>query len=227
MVAWLLARTPSGAPVLPLHVGDVPLTRIPREGLPASIRTLVSNPKRAEVLIDALLGDVPLRNGVPTYTPGLRRDRWPVLIKSDQHGKGAKLVGKAYWELEVAYARDIEGETNQQVAEMLGLVDHLHAGNNRSKNADLWATSGRRLLAALGAWPWTHAPHGRLSRKWRSDKGLYEAFEQWRRRAFVDAQLALEAARTGDLGFPKVADFEAARRLYEHGLAASCPATAR
>jgi hypothetical protein len=196
--------------------------------------------RQKDVLVDALFSQAAVSRDVPRYVPGLRVERWPVLLKSREHKRGFKEAGKPYWELEAAFLRDLEGSSSGDVADVLELTDHLsseklprrpglrpiYAPNEsrRSRSADRYVTEGRKLFAALGAWPWAHAEKGRRFRPptdWRDRETFQRPFWDWHHRACVDALLAWEAARTGELGFPKVADFEAARHLYKHGLAAS------
>lgn len=39
---------------------------------------------------------------------------------------------------------------------------------------------GRRVLSALGAWPWTCEPNGALTRDWWTDDRVVEALDRWR-----------------------------------------------
>jgi hypothetical protein len=39
---------------------------------------------------------------------------------------------------------------------------------------------GRRVLGALGAWPWTCEPDGALHNNWWTDKRIVEALDRWR-----------------------------------------------
>lgn len=126
------------------------------------------------------------------------------------------------------------------MVDALELTDHLSAEKlprrpglrpiyapnegRRSRSVARYASAGRKLFAALGAWPWAHAEKEhdyRLPTDWRDRETFQRPFWHWHRRACIDALLAWEAARTGDLGFPKVADLAAARHLYGHGLAVS------
>lgn len=52
--------------------------------------------------------------------------------------------------LAAAALRDIEGLTDEEVAEQLGLS--VTSDSNARKDA----AAGRRMWAALGAWPWTY-----------------------------------------------------------------------
>ncbi|MGI8594538.1 MAG: hypothetical protein ACR2ML_09300 [Solirubrobacteraceae bacterium] len=177
-----------------------------RERLPA---------KRAELLIETLYTATD-RRGLPVHDPYVRRP-WSPLLWKDEQGKGDRLTGKAVWELEVAFLSDLEGESNAELAEELGLTDHEWSASGRSRNVDRWKKKGRALHAALGSWPWTHAHDGRLPSDWRRREEFRAPFFTWHRRAYVDAHLQLEASRTGRTGMPSDSAWVGAQRLYDSG----------
>ncbi|MGI8597504.1 MAG: hypothetical protein ACR2LY_09530 [Thermoleophilaceae bacterium] len=193
-----------------------------RERLPA---------KRAELLVETLCA-VTDRRGLPVHDPYVRRPWSPLLWKGEQTGND-RLTGKSAWTLVVAFLSDLEGMSNAELAVEIGLTDHeirrpirkrsgrfmvnAEPERCRSRGADRWLKEGRALHAVLGSWPWTHAPDGRLPRDWRERDEFRAPFFAWHKRAYVDAQLQLEANRTGRLGIPSVSAWVGAQRLYESG----------
>jgi hypothetical protein len=53
-------------------------------------------------------------------------------------------------------------------------------GSHPERGASKALDNGRRLLCALGAWPWTCEPDGALHRGWWTDTRLVEALDRWR-----------------------------------------------
>lgn len=213
LVAWVVAQMIIGAPVLPLVLCDVPLTQGPTQGLAVVVRERLPKAK-ADALIHALARP-PFTGDLPVYWPDRDLDIDDVLVNRPYRPAGKRKLGLAYWNIEDALLHDLEGLT---IADLAGPATSGAERRALARRTKRHVQRGRELLAALGAWPWVHAEGGKLPRCWRERKDFEEPLIAWRRRAYIQAQLRLEAARSGDLGIPRVASFDGATRLFEEGL---------
>ena len=69
--------------------------------------------------------------------------------------------------------------------------------------ARTYVSAGRKLLGRLGAWPWAHAPGGRLPADWRNLEAFLSPLEDWHareRRRITDALRYSDDAMCGELG---------------------------
>ncbi len=148
---------PDGRPAVPLYCGRVPLVA-------------VADPA-AEAAFEEALGEATDRTAGESV-PRARR------------GQPKRNV---YVAAEVAYMLDVEGrlpftEPANVTAALLpepsrdtvrGYLDPALAITRdegwRSITLRRWRDDGRRVLAAVGGWPWALAPDGRLERSWYRD----------------------------------------------------------
>ena len=187
-----MARMIIGAPVLPILLGDVPLTQPPSRGLATVVRERLPKAK-ADALIHALARP-PFTDDLPAYWPDRDLDIDDVLVNRPYRPAGKRKLGLAYWNIEDAFLHDLEGSTIADLAGPASSGPEQRAFGRRKKRH---VQRGRELLAALGAWPWVHAEGGKLPRGWHEREDFHQPLDAWRRRAYVDAQLRLEAARSG------------------------------
>lgn len=84
-----------------------------------------------------------------------------------------------------AVACDIKGESLSDVSrDLLHLNDHedhsTHGAIAKTpRGAERYRARGRLVLSVLGAWPWAHAPKGRLARDWRTTDGYVQPLRAW------------------------------------------------
>jgi hypothetical protein len=109
-------------------------------------------------------------------------------------------TGRARRDILAAVCADIHSRPLTWVSEtVLGLSDHEEFTKGgkiikEPRKARLYRDRGRAILAALGAWPWTLAPQGKLGRHWRGDRAWMFSLECWAMRAADD--LRTEINRT-------------------------------
>lgn len=104
-----------------------------------------------------------------------------------------------------AVAADLQGyPLNHISGALLRLHDHeiqlrgpqrtpLQDGDPRA--ARRYRQGGRELLAGLGAWPWTHAPHGRLPTGWHRNKAFLDPLWAWHVAAVSELERECALAR--------------------------------
>jgi hypothetical protein len=149
---------------------------------------------------------------VAMLAPGPRRPDglrayWPAEPNVDQTQAWAALkqrdgsLGRA---ILAAVATDLQGHSLNHVSGAL-LQRHDHeipvAGLPLRQDGDARAPrakreTGRALLAVLGAWPWTHAPDGRLSARWHSSADYLDPLRQWHDAALAELERECELARS-------------------------------
>jgi hypothetical protein len=101
-------------------------------------------------------------------------------------------TGRARRDILAAVCADIHGRPLTWVSgTVLGLSDHEEFTKDgkitkEPRKARLYRDRGRAILAALGAWPWTLASHGKLARRWREDRAYMFSLECWAARAADD-----------------------------------------
>ena len=175
LVFWIWRITPFGAPLVPiLHVPHAP-----GPGCVPFIAQSVSVAARPPAWPQGKR-DETIRVAVPA---GLKRPRREQATRPRE--------GHARWRMEAAYFSDLWGEDEKQVADRLDLAVDAGADEHkrapRSRSARRYVGEGRRLLAALGAWPWCMDEHGRLESRWWSRQRYAEALARWHFDAFADA----------------------------------------
>jgi len=126
---------------------------------------------------------------------------------------------------EVAYMIDVEARPLRTDEFGLGSLDYLGTkvpggiaaltvnralGTERAKTVLRWRDDGRRALAALGAWPWTEVPNGRLPRSWRRDPRFVQALRVW---SGLDDEALLALLTPPPVGAPAVGPLPASARL--------------
>jgi hypothetical protein len=67
----------------------------------------------------------------------------------------------------------------------------------------------RPVLAALGAWPWSEFPDGRLPPRWWEQERVVWSLQRWHREAFVATHVALTRSGHALPANPTRADFDA------------------
>lgn len=109
-------------------------------------------------------------------------------------------TGRVRRDLLAAVCVDLHGRPLSWVSgAVLGLTDHeefTKAGkiSKDPRNARRYRDRGRALLALLGVWPWTLAPHGRLMNSWQDERSYMFSLECWASRGIDD--LRGQIART-------------------------------
>ncbi len=119
----------------------------------------------------------------PDWLPAYTSSAWPVEDRQTPTGRRCTLA--RYIAAAVAYdlgAHDL-GEVSVKV---LGLRDHDQRRNSGPPKAVEYRRYGRRLLAGLGAWPWAHAPRGKLLKRWRTDVTFLVPLQVWHERALEE-----------------------------------------
>jgi hypothetical protein len=81
-------------------------------------------------------------------------------------------------------APDPQDPIDFSVSRWIGLKDHLGVSPDRvyaaePEKARKKRSAGRRLLSAIGFWPWTHVERGRLPRDWRSMDDFIAPLADW------------------------------------------------
>jgi hypothetical protein len=101
------------------------------------------------------------------------------------HGRPARAV-------EVAAGHDICGRELAHVASWLGLTDHLPARprgvgtiEGDPRGGRRYLHDGRRILGALGVWPWAHVEDWGRTREWWRDPLVSDALVAWHDRAWT------------------------------------------
>ena len=84
---------------------------------------------------------------------------------------------------EVAVQYDLGGVSNAEIADYLDYVDAEQDYRDRSHSAYRRVRYGRRLLWALGAWPWAVIPDGVLPARWYEIEDFAHALAAWHREA--------------------------------------------
>jgi hypothetical protein len=189
------------------------MTAPPEGGIAAAVVHAIPDYPHQLELVLALLRQPLDHEHVPRHTryrtqPIIDGQRMPPelapLVRDpgrDRH----KLAGRPYWEMEAAWLHDLAGWSTAQVARFLGRADPSVPGQRwkelvegrqgRSRTAERYYTAGRRLLCALGAWPWAHAPDGTLPQAWHRHQQTIAPLAEWHERWWADAARALNAAR--------------------------------
>lgn len=207
--------TPIDAPVVRLYPGDVPQLRRPPQGDVAALTAAGEPQEFAETL--AFLLTRPALELLPKalreqVVPGRRRPRG---------------VGVRYWRMEAAFAMDVEGKESVQVAKDFGLETRLKLKDGSpagkmpvSRHAKAYRQAGRRLLNALGAWPWALADEGRLPQNWHEAPEYRAALAVWHRAAWIAAAERLELSADCAAGRRRYfrSTSSTAEELYEAGL---------
>jgi hypothetical protein len=210
LLSWLAITTPIGAPSLALGVADAPLTRPPAarvtnwgdesrvrvEGLLAVLRDCLGREDVAEATYEQVAPAPRIGRGEQQGTPVYWRDERH-LPRTDL-GRAEKL-GLDLRALGMTVMRDLAGESPASVASMYGRKATLSiTGGSESRAVRRYVNGrGAPLLAALGAWPWTHAESGRLPRGWWTSPTFLEPLAAWHRAAWTDARQRLaDAAQT-------------------------------
>jgi hypothetical protein len=121
-------------------------------------------------------------DGLPAYRPG----GWG----SDRREPAKPVRPNAMVRrVEAAVACDLgDFDMIEVSAKVLGLRDHVRpnlATFGEPRKAREYRKAGRELLARLGAWPWAHAPLGRLPKGWRADAAFIEPLRVWFERAIA------------------------------------------
>lgn len=223
--SWVGAITPRGAAALRCHPYGIwdaieecvmPLTNPRRFDRPPSIDEPADWLRR--VLLTVTLNGKALKPDVVKYlaamlAPGPRRfdglpAYWPADANVNQTQTWAALSqrdGSAGRKILTAVAADLQGHTlNHISAALLRLHDHEiqvpgTAGAVRQdgdpRGARKYLTTGRALLASLGAWPWTHAPKGRLPAKWHSSADYLDPLWSWHDAAIAEVERECHLAR--------------------------------
>lgn len=184
---------------LKAHFPDLALDRIDR------LRRLIAGP-------EARMSD-----GLPTYqrSNSSREEAVEELnyaMKHQKAGADARAIVLAVetdlGANELIPSFEIVGPNGKPVdcsaARWAGLRDHeipLDGRDHQGKQAQFASkpdkaykvrTRGREVLAAVGAWPWTHAPNGKLPRSWQRDQTFLIPLRAW-----VDESLALAEQEFG------------------------------
>ena len=143
-----------------------------------------------------LLAPGPRRgDGLPAYWPAPpnvgQTQAWAALRQRDESPGRAILT---------AVAGDLQGHSLNHIS---GALLQLHDHETRDEDvvrqdgvpvgAGRYRKIGRALLAVLGAWPWAHAPEGRLPAGWHSSADHLNP--QWVWHAAAVAEFQAEAAR--------------------------------
>ena len=96
--------------------------------------------------------------------------------------------------IEVAAEHDISGSELADIATRVGLTDHelplpgqpgTVTGDPRGGRRYL--NEGRRLLGALGVWPWAHVESWSRTRRWWREETVFEALRSWHDKAWMRA----------------------------------------
>jgi hypothetical protein len=209
LVRWLAVVTPAGAAVYWTGAVEIPITKRPRlrllseddlpkylteieraeltQGVPA--RTVgaallcagVSQP-RVRLAMTRMLAPDPLRNdGLPAAWRGQRRgDHIGAMLSLEAFRR----LGRPAQALRAAVERDVVKREAGAVSAGLGLTDHERHSRDGVYGHDArrlraYVTEGRALLNALGAWPWCHAPAGRLPRGWHAQEAFQASLTAW------------------------------------------------
>lgn len=211
-LGWLAMATPPGAPLVKLYCGDAPLIRAPVDGDAAALEAVGERPEFAEALAFLL-----------TRPPVELLPEW--LSKHVVRCHVRHRLGIRYWSMEAAYAADLEARASIELANGLGFDDHRDAWLDKkgerhvtmresSRSVRRYQVTGRRLLHALGAWPWAVVDEGRLPRKWHQAPAFSDAFAAWHRAAWTDTyrRLRSSAAWAGGEWRPWARDHPRAER---------------
>lgn len=104
--------------------------------------------------------------------------------------------------IEVAAEHDISGRALVDLASSLDLTDHQMpipredgTVTGESRGGRRYLSQGRRLLRALGVWPWAHVENWSRTRRWWLDPTVFAALRSWHDKAWMRAaeQLAYNA----------------------------------
>lgn len=222
--SWVAAITPRGAAALRCHPYGVwdaieecvmPLTNASRFDQPPSddepgdwLRRVLTG----ITLNDKALKPDAVENLALMLAPGPRRSDglpayWPAEKNVHQTHAWAAMKqrsGSAGRQILTAVAADLKGQPLSHIsAALLRLHDHeipTHGGGRTRQDGDprgarRYQTAGRALLASLGAWPWTHAPKGRLPAGWHSSSDYLDPLWAWHDAALTDVERECELAR--------------------------------
>lgn len=116
-----------------------------------------------------------------------------------------------------AWIIGVDGQPlDYSVSRLIGLKDHCGyvAGelyDATPGRARKYVSAGRKLLGRLGAWPWAHAPEGRLPQGWRTLEEFLTPLEDWQareRQRITDVLRHSDEARSAEAHFS--ASFSAA-----------------
>ena len=127
------------------------------------------------------------RDGLPASWHGHRRRSHVGAMLSLE---GAPRLGRPAQALRAAVEHDLLGRSPTALSEALGLRDHrlyhkdgrLLSDDGDTRRFREYRSEGRRLLRALGAWPWAHAvPSGRVPRSWWERDEFLAPLECWHR----------------------------------------------
>jgi hypothetical protein len=167
------------------------LARVTRDGRPLK-------PAVIERLVVMLAPGPRRRDGLPAHWPAPnigQTQAWAGMRQRDGS------LGRAVL---TAVAVDLQGHSVTHVsAALLRLHDHEKqpwrkpgrpSQDGYPRGAHRYLANGRSLLAIIGAWPWTHAPAGRLPAGWRYRNDFVEPLRLWHEAAV--AELEHECQRT-------------------------------
>lgn len=94
-----------------------------------------------------------------------------------KHGRPARAI-------EVAAERDIVGTPMLDLSARLDLADDER---DDFRSARRYLREGRRLLAALGVWPWAHVEDWNRTRRWWQSDEVVHTLVRWHDKAWMDA----------------------------------------
>jgi len=127
--------------------------------------------------------------------------------------------------VEIAVEHDIRGHDLRELAERLDLSDHKlvlpgsrQIGEGDPRGGRRYLSRGRRILKALGVWPWAHIDEWRAARPWFERRAVLVELLGWHDAAWTEAaeELALSArARHGapPVGTPTASERQACERF--------------
>lgn len=205
LAQWLHFVTPAGAPVIYADHAPTPLTG---RGVPGRVdvhgrdtrtpRWIIEKLKRCPVKLSAdaarIVGD--LVAYPPFDAAGL--PRYTALFSAGATNDAAhtrRNLGRPARAVSAAAMRDLVGIPLEEIGEKLGLVEVTpqSKGGGVRRTAQ-YTRDGRRMLHALGAWPWAHARAGQLPGDWYCRGTFLVPFSLWHREAWVLAGLAVHGA---------------------------------
>jgi len=176
----------------------------------ALLRAGVEKPRVRLALMKMLAPDPIRRDGLPAAWHGHRHAACASPIGAMMALEDAKRLGRPGVAVRVAMEWDLLDRSPAVLAAAVGVSDgavsHREGDGSFSHYDDPRRlrdrrSEGRLVLHTLGAWPWAHAPAGRLPKRWHEQEQFTVPLVRWHRHAIAELR---EDADFREEGFRRV-----------------------
>ena len=184
----------------PPSVGE-PGDWLRRALLAVTLKGKALKPNAVEMLAVMLAPGPRRSDGLPAYwpaDPNVEQTQAWAAMKQREGSAGRKILA--------AVAADLQGHQLAHISgALLRLRDHeiqvpgdggVARQDGDPRAARMYRQDGRELLAALGAWPWTHAHDGRLPAGWHTNAVYLDPLWEWHDTSLAEIEDECRLARS-------------------------------